>query len=125
MFGWNTDFNYKKQFARYAVEVAERVPPKSEFYKLVGIGTAGYQYVNEFQPYMARDIYKRFVSEGNRILNPCAGWGGRLLGYASCLFNDVEYVETDPATETYKGLVALKEFLRIHQRFCFRFLLFR
>ena len=113
LWGWNNDSNYRKQFARYAVEVAERVPPKNEFYKLIGIGTAGYQYVNEFQPYMARDIYKRYVSEGDKVLNPCAGWGGRLLGFASCLFENVEYVETDPATETYNGLVALKKFLRL------------
>lgn len=113
LFGFNNDANYRKQFARYAVEVAGRVPPQNEYYKLIGIGTAGYQYVNEFQPYLARDIYKRFVKEGDRVLNPCAGWGGRLIGFASCMFADVEYVETDPATETYKGLVRLKKFLRL------------
>lgn len=113
LYGFNNDDNYRKQFARYAVEVAKRVPPINEYYKLIGIGTAGYQYVNEFQPYMARDIYKKFVREGDRVLNPCAGWGGRLLGIASCMFSDIEYVETDPQTETYNGLVALKRFLRL------------
>lgn len=117
LYGFNNDANYRKQFARYAVEVAERVPPQNEYYKLIGIGTAGYQYVNEFQPYMARDIYKKYVREGDKVLNPCAGWGGRLLGIASCMFSDIEYVETDPSTETYQGLVKLKRFLRLGDQY--------
>ena len=111
--GWNDDDNYRKQFARYIVEVAGRVPPKNEYYKLIVIGTGGYQYVNEFQPYLARDIYRQFVHDGDKVLNPCAGWGGRLLGFAACMFDNAEYVETDPAKETYQGLLQLKDFLRL------------
>ncbi len=44
-------------------------------------------------------------------MNPCAGWGGRLLGVASCRFKDIEYVETDPQEQTYNGLVKMKNWL--------------
>lgn len=112
-YAFNNVYGYRKEFARYAVEVQGRVPPQNEYWKLLTIGHNGYQYVNEFPPYTARDIYKRFVKEGDKVLNPCAGWGGRLIGFASCLFTDVEYTETDPATETYNGLVKIKDFLRL------------
>lgn len=110
---WNNAIKYRENFARYLVEVGGKVPIKQDYYKHIGLGYADYQYVNEFQPYMARDIYKKYCKDGDKILNPCAGWGGRLLGFASCLFENAEYVETDPATETYKGLVKLKQFLRL------------
>lgn len=116
-YGFCNDDKYQKQFARYIVEVANRVPPFGEFYKLLSAGSGGYQYVNEFQPYLARDIYKKYVHEGDKVLNPCAGWGGRLLGIASCLFHDIEYVETDPQTDTFNGLVKLKQFLRLGDNF--------
>lgn len=111
--GWNNNPKYREQVARFIVRVKQQVPPKSQFFKFVDVGSAGYQYVNEFRPYLARDIYKKYVHEGDKVLNPCAGWGGRLIGFAACMFSDVEYVETDPATETYNGLVKLKDFLRL------------
>ena len=85
--------------------------PTSQYYKHIDIGTAGYQYVNEFRPYLARDIYKHYCNDNSRILNQCAGWGGRLIGIASCMFTNIEYWETDPSTKTYKGLTELKKFL--------------
>lgn len=112
-YGILKDEKYRKSFARFLVEVQNKCTTQNNFYKYIGIGTAGYQYVNEFQPYLARDIYKDYCKDGYKILNPCAGWGGRLLGIASCLFKDIEYVETDPSKETYKGLVELKKFLRL------------
>lgn len=116
-YGIVNDEKYRKSFARYLIEVNNKCVPQSNYYKFIGIGTAGYQYVNEFQPYLARKIYKEYCKDGDKILNPCAGWGGRLIGLASCLFNDVEYVETDPSVETYNGLVKLKNFLRLDDNY--------
>lgn len=112
-YGFNHDQKYIKSFARYIVNITNKVVPKNQYYRFIGIGSGGYQFVNEFQPYLARDIYKRYVKDGDKILNPCAGWGGRLIGLASCMFNNIEYVETDPATKTFEGLQKLKAFLRL------------
>lgn len=106
----NNDKNYRKQFARYMVDVSAGVVPACDYYKYIGIGHAGFQYVNEFQPYLARDIYKRFCSNGDKVLDPCAGWGGRMLGAVSSLLN-LRYVATDPSTLTYNGLLKLRKFL--------------
>ena len=112
-YGILNDEKYRKSFARFLVEVEGKVVPQSSYYKHIGLGSSGYQYVNEFQPYLARDIYKKYCQNGSKILNPCAGWGGRLIGLASCMFENVEYVETDPSVQTFNGLVKLKEFLRL------------
>lgn len=116
-YGFNNDVKYKKSFARYMIETQNKCYVKSGYHRLVSIGTAGYQYVNEFQPYLARDIYKQYCQDGYKILNQCAGWGGRLIGLASCMFKDIEYVETDPQTQTFNGLVKLKEFLRLDDNY--------
>ena len=112
----NNDEKYKKEFSRYIVNVQNKVTTENEFYKFISIGNAGYQYVNEFPPYLARDIYKKYCKDGDKILNPCAGWGGRLLGIASSMLKNVEYVETDPSIKTYEGLLRLKEFLNLDNR---------
>lgn len=110
-YGINNDDVYKKQFARYMVNVSAKCVVPYQYYKYIGIGSGGYQYVNEFPPYFARDIYKRFCKDGDKILNPCAGWGGRLLGLSSLMLNDIEYVEIEPSKKTYEGLCNIKKWL--------------
>lgn len=112
-YGMRDDVKFRENFARFLVELCDKVCVQSDYYKYIGLGMSNYQYVNEFQPYLARNIYKENCKDGDKILNPCAGWGGRLIGLASCMFKNIEYVETDPATDTYNGLVKLKKFLRL------------
>lgn len=111
--GFNSDQKYREQFARFLVDVQGKCVTENQYYRFIGIGTAGYQYVNEFQPYVAREIYSRYCSDGSKILNPCAGWGGRLLGLASLQLKDIEYVETDPSQKTYEGLLKMKQWLNL------------
>ena len=111
----NNDKNYRKQFARYMVDVSAGVVPACDYYKYIGIGCDGFQHVNEFQPYLARDIYKKYCKNGDRVLDPCAGWGGRMLGAVSSLL-DLRYVATDPSTLTYDGLLQLREFLEVDEK---------
>ena len=111
-YGITKDKKFAKSFARMLVDL-DNVTTQCNYFKYLGIGTGGYQFVNEFQPYLARDIYKKYCKNGSRILNPCAGWGGRLIGLASCMFSDIEYVETEPSTATYNGLKEIKKFLRL------------
>ena len=112
-YGFQNDVKYHIQFARYLVNVQKKIPPSPYYHKIMGVGHKGYMYVQEFPPYLARDIYKIYCKDGDKILNPCAGWGGRLIGLASCMYKNIEYWETDPSTKTFEGLVKLKEFLRL------------
>lgn len=76
----------------------------------VAKANTGTQMAHEFKPYLARDIYLHYCKSNPKVLDPCAGWGGRMIGFASSLLGG-EYWATDPATKTYEGLSRLKEFL--------------
>ena len=66
--------------------------------------------VNNFSPLIARDIYNYYCRDGFRVLDPCAGYSGRLLGASFCK-NDIEYIGIDPCIKTYNGLVETKKFI--------------
>lgn len=85
------------------------------FYATVQRGYNGVAYVNEFPPYIARNLYLRYGG-GNknlRVLDPCCGWGGRMIGCAS--IPNTTYVGCEPSTATYEGLLKLGEWLKVLQ----------
>ena len=85
------------------------------FYIAIQRGYNGVTYVNEFPPYIAREIYIQY-SQGKKnlkVLDPCCGWGGRMIGCAS--IPNTTYVGCEPCTETYNGLVRLGEWLKTLQ----------
>ena len=56
----------------------------------------------DFPALVARDLYREFGGEGARVLDPCHGWGGRLVG---ALLADVRhYCGIDPDTDTHRGV---------------------
>ena len=51
---------------------------------------------------VARDLYREVGGEGARVLDPCHGWGGRLVG---ALLADVRhYCGIDPDPDTHRGV---------------------
>lgn len=80
---------------------------KDLLYQSLQLGINGIQYVNEFPPHIARDLYLYY--NASTILDPCAGWGGRMIGAASI---GSFYHGFEPATKTYNGLLSLGEFLK-------------
>ncbi len=78
-------------------------------YAMIQWGIQGTYYTNEFPPHVARDIYREYgLGKDSRILDPCGGWGGRMIG-ASVVSNFYDCCE--PATETAAGLTDLAEHL--------------
>src|SRR4051812_39563213 len=74
-------------------------------YASMQLGVNGIQYVNEFPPFVARDLLRRFGMNANsRILDPCAGWGGRMIGIS--IVSD-HYECWEPSTKTFLGLEKL------------------
>jgi len=58
--------------------------------------------VHNFRPAVAKAIYDSYCPAGGSILDPCAGWGGRLLGFlVSCA---TRYTGIEVERETVKGL---------------------
>lgn len=87
------------------------------FYSAIQRGYQNIQYVNEFPPYIARIIYQTYgnMTEHDtlNILDPCAGWGGRMIGCAS--IGNTTYTACDPSTDTYNGLLLLGNWLKTLQ----------
>lgn len=61
-----------------------------------------------YRPQMAKMVVSNLG--GKRVLDPCAGWGGRMLGSVSA---GLEYVAFEPNTETYLGLVKMINYLEV------------
>ena len=83
------------------------------FYNTIQRGYQNIQYVNEFPPIVARNIYKRYCKKSFEILDPCAGWGGRMIGCAS--LPNTTYTAFEPCTKTWEGLNKLGEWLKLMQ----------
>ncbi len=83
-------------------------------YQVIQLGVNSAGYANEFPPHIAKMIYEKYgMSLDSKILDSCAGWGGRMIG-ASCLVNCYDAFE--PATKTYNGLIRLGEFLKTYRK---------
>ena len=68
---------------------------------------------SNFRPTVAKSLYNMY-GNGGSVYDPCAGWGGRLMGF---LASDCkEYVTCDPATKTYHGLLQLAGNLKDEQK---------
>lgn len=61
-----------------------------------------------FRPAVAAALYKRYCKPGDSVWDPCAGFGGRLVGAVAA---GVRYVATDVAEATVDGNLRLAEWL--------------
>ena len=66
----------------------------------------------DFPPMKARDIFLNYY-KGGRVLDPCHGWGGRLVG---AMLADVdEYVGVDPSPDAHAGVSKIYEAFKEYQ----------
>lgn len=71
---------------------------------------SGVQSVSNFRPTIAKWVYQKFVPKNGCVLDPCMGYGGRLLGaYTSDIGT---YVATDPNKEAYQGNLEMLKTLK-------------
>ena len=78
-------------------------PYKSEIRRMITM-TGGLGNVTKYRTVTSKAITEYFGAK--RVLDPCIGWGGRMLGALSA-GSDVEYAGCEPDTQTYKALVAI------------------
>ena len=64
--------------------------------------------VSGFPCGIAKAIVERFSKEGDLVVDPCAGWGGRLIGSVS---SDRKYFGFEPWYETSRNLVEINNFI--------------
>lgn len=72
----------------------------------------GRQEAGQFNPVVARDLYRKHCQPGARVLDPCAGWGGRLLGWFAAQL-DGSYLGFDASRATVESAAAMRRALGI------------
>lgn len=72
--------------------------------------TAGLPNSSMYRPHFSRQIIQGTGKQSGLLFDPCAGWGGRMLGTVSCGW---KYVSCEPNKVTYDHLCELVEFLEI------------
>lgn len=65
-----------------------------------------------YRPQLAKVVVTKFG--GVNVLDPCAGWGGRMLG--SIAAGAESYIAFEPNTETYENLLRMIRFLKIEDK---------
>lgn len=84
--------------------------PSNLLYRSIQIGVNGVQYVNEFPPHAARDLCKKYgINKDSKVLDPCAGWGGRMIGVSVVCDH---YVCFEPVEKTSMGLKKLNSYIK-------------
>jgi len=83
---------------------------KDLLYLVLRLGINGVQYINEFPPHVARDLcHEHNLDAKSKVLDPCAGWGGRMIGVSTVCNN---YDCFEPFTKTFYGLINLYKFIK-------------
>jgi hypothetical protein len=65
-----------------------------------------------YRPLLTKSIVLR--TGATRVLDPCVGWGGRMVG--TLAVDGTTFEGCEPFTKTYKGLVEIAEFCKISDR---------
>ena len=79
-------------------------------YNTLQININNVQFINEFPPHVARELCIKYgVTKNSKVLDPCAGWGGRMIGVS----NVCDYYDCfEPSTKTFFGLYKLQDFIQ-------------
>ena len=66
--------------------------------------------ISFFKPVLAAAIYKKYLGDIDSpiVLDPCAGFGGRMLGFKS-MYPNGTYIGIEPNLDTYNELIKLSE----------------
>ena len=78
----------------------------------------GVRSVTNFKPVIARYIYQTYCPDNGIVLDPCAGFSGRLLGCIASNKN-IHYYGIDPDPETAMGNMNCASFFDYNNKFTF------
>lgn len=77
----------------------------------------GTQMCSNFRPVAARAIYQRYYTgKAPYVLDPSAGYGGRLLGFIAAGLPGATYVGVDPSWKSFLANTAMAEFYGVKER---------
>ena len=83
----------------------------SEIVRQIGFA-AGTSKVTIYRPLLTKRIVEYFGAKN--VLDPCIGWGGRMIG--SVCVPGVKYTGFEPCVKTYEGLCRIRESLSLGEK---------
>jgi len=89
-------------------------PKKRNIYRLLSTISTFYKDFNTvsiFKPWIASSIYQKLIPNGGIVIDPCMGWGGRLLG---CIDHDIKYYGYDLNPLAVESNQKLAEYISDH-----------
>lgn len=92
---WHLDL-YLKRAIGMQLRYGDPVTP----HRVLRAITAQLRTPTVFRPVVARYLYETYAGSGSTVWDPCAGYGGRLLGAAAA---GVRYIGTDVDPDTVEG----------------------
>jgi hypothetical protein len=92
---WHTEKELKKAI-RFQLKVGDPVLP----HRVLRAITMNCRTPAIFRPTVAKFMYERYCPKGGLVYDPCAGYGGRLLGAVAA---GVRYIGTDVDEDTIRG----------------------
>lgn len=82
----------------------------------------GVRGVTNFKPAISKYIYETYCPQGGEVLDPCAGFSGRLVGVIASNKN-INYTGIDPEPKTGEGNMKCASFFKPYYDFGFSFCL--
>ena len=82
-------------------------PKADKIATIIGVPMSGHKSPMDFPAELARDTINEFCPLNGSVLDPCHGWGGRLIGFH--LSKAANYVGIDCSEMTNKGVVELNK----------------
>ena len=61
-----------------------------------------------YRPHLAKQIVEMHGKSQGRVFDPCAGWGGRMIGSVAAGWH---YTACDPNIETFQNITKIKNFI--------------
>jgi len=108
----NIDEFKKKKFIMNMLDYYDKVKNKNKTKNKYIVWKETYNIcisaINIFRPIFAMEIYEKYKSE--RVLDFCAGWGGRLVG--ACALNLKKYIGIDINSSLKEPYANLVEFMK-------------
>lgn len=97
---------YDEKLEHIVWDIMQHDPDKEPTAGLLRAYLMEHERLTGFRPVVARQIYDRHCPENAAVLDPCGGWGGRMLG-AYCSDKVVQYDCVEASRQTANGLVRL------------------
>jgi len=89
---------------RYCLNSNKSILPKFVYNALMFFNGG----VTAFPSVISKAVVEAYSDPGAVVVDPCAGWGGRMLGALSC---GRSYTGFEPWDESYQGLCAIRDYV--------------